>query len=195
MKDTVVVAFGRMNPPTLGHLKLVHKMEDLAKENNCEARLYLSHSVDKKNERKNPLPYESKIEWVDKAFGDMVDVIDSDAKTIIFVLHDLMEEGFKHIIYVGGEDRIGGDEDISGTISKYNGYPAKENMYYEFDSIEFKNAGSRNESSDDLLERASASLARKFVIEDDFDSFCEIEPFDETDCIILFEELKEFMGV
>lgn len=193
--DTVVIAFGRMNPPTLGHLKLVKKMQELAKENNCEARLYLSHSVDKKNERKNPLTYESKIKWAKKAFGDMIEVVESDAKTIIFVLHDLMLEGFKNIIYVGGEDRIGGDEDITATISKYNGYPTKDSMFYEFDSIEFENAGSRDETSEDLYEKASASLARKYVIENDFDSFCDIEPFDIDECGKLFEELQDRMEV
>lgn len=195
MKDTVVIAYGRMNPPTIGHLKLINKMKELADKNNCEARLYLSHSVDKKNERKNPLPYDSKILWVDLAFGEIVNVVDSPAKTLIFVLHDLMEEGFKNIIYVGGEDRIGGEGDISETIKKYNGYPAKENMYYEFDSITFENAGHRESNSLDMAEKASASLARQLVIDDEFEVFCQIEPFNKEDCKVLFEELKEAMGV
>lgn len=193
--DTVVIGWGRMNPPTVGHLKLVNKMKELALDTQCPARLYLSHSVDKKNECKNPLPYESKIKWATLAFGELVDVVNTDSKTIMAVLHDLYAEGFKHIIYVGGEDRIGGEGDITELISKYNGYPAKENMFYEFDSIVFENAGHRDENSDDITEKASASYARQLAIEGDFETFKLVEPLTPDLAAQLFKELRTAMRV
>ena len=194
-QKTVVIGWGRMNPPTVGHLKLVNKMKELALDTQCPARLYLSHSVDKKNECKNPLPYESKIKWATLAFGELVDVVNTDSKTIMTVLHDLYAEGFKHIIYVGGEDRIGGDGDITELISKYNGYPAKENMFYKFDSIVFENAGHRDENSDDITEKASASYARQLAIEGDFETFKLVEPLTPDLAAQLFKELRTAMHV
>jgi purine-nucleoside phosphorylase len=47
-----VLAFGRMNPPTIGHGKLVDKVKEIAKEHNASHHVVLSHSQDK---TKNPL--------------------------------------------------------------------------------------------------------------------------------------------
>ncbi len=194
-QKSVVIGWGRMNPPTIGHLKLINKMKDLAMNTQCPARLYLSHTVDKKNERKNPLPYESKIKYVTIAFGDLVDVVNTDSKTIMAVLHDLYTEGFTKVIYVGGEDRIGGDGDITELISKYNGYPAKENMYYKFDSIVFESAGHRDENSEDKAEKASASYVRQLVIDHNWEEFKEMVPFTTDKARQLFDELTIDMKV
>ncbi len=196
---TLVIAYGRLNPPTIGHLKMIYTMQKLAEQYNCEARLYLSHSIDKKKENKNPLDYESKLLWCKKAFenglqGHLVDVVDSDAKTPIFLLHELMEEGYTDLVWVGGEDRIGGDGDIAATITKYNGFPAKvEAMYYKFDSIVFESAGARDENSDDPATMASASFVRKCALEDDFETFKVMVPFTEKDAYALFDELRAKM--
>lgn len=194
-QKSVVIGWGRMNPPTIGHLKLINKMKDLAMNTQCPARLFLSHTVDKKNERKNPLPYESKIKYATIAFGDLVDVVNTDSKTIMAVLHDLYAEGFTKVIYVGGEDRIGGDGDITELISKYNGYPAKENMYYKFDSIVFESAGHRDENSEDKAEKASASYVRQLVIDHNWEEFKEMVPFTTDKARQLFDELTIDMKV
>src|SRR5574344_339123 len=73
---TVAVAFGRFNPCTIGHLKLINKLASIDADEN---RLYLSHTQDKK---KNPLTYEQKLRYCDLAFGNKVQVTPSDAKTI-----------------------------------------------------------------------------------------------------------------
>lgn len=190
-QKTAVVAFGRMNPPTIGHQKLVDKMASLAQGE--KAKLFLSHTQDKK---KNPLSYEQKIRYAKEAFEPKVDVVDSPARTVIEVLADLYSQGYTDIIYVGGEDRIGGAEDISSLILRYNGQPDKQgNILYDFDSIQFKNAGSRSDDSDDFVERASASLARKYATENDFDSFKEIVPFDEDISKELFDKVKSGLGI
>ena len=185
----LVVAFGRLNPVTKGHRKLVDTMASLAKGE--KARLYLSHTQDKK---KNPLSYEQKIKWAKDAFEPEINVVESEARTVVEVLRDLYNEGFKNIIYVGGEDRIGGDEDISSLILKYNGQPDKNgNVLYDFDSIQFKNAGARNDTSDDLVERASASLARQYAKDGNFESFKEIVPVENAE--ELYKEVRSGLGV
>lgn len=194
-QKSVVIGWGRMNPPTIGHLKLINKMKDLAMDTQCPARLFLSHTVDKKNERKNPLPYESKIKYATIAFGELVDVVNTDSKTIMAVLHDLYAEGFTRLVYVGGEDRIGGDGDITELISKYNGYPAKENMYYKFETIVFESAGHRDENSEDKAEKASASYVRQLVIDHNWEEFKEMVPFTTDKAKQLFDELTTAMKV
>ena len=187
-----VIAWGRMNPPTIGHLKLVNTVKQLAAENNGEPFIYLSHSVDKKGENKNPLPYDLKIEYAQKAFGDCVKK--SDAKTVIFALHELYEKGYTDLIYVGGEDRIGGEGDITEMIDKYNGAETKNpSMYYNFKSIRFESAGARDDNSEDLTTKASASYVRKLVLENDHEMFLKMVPLEGDDAEDMWADLREIM--
>ena len=187
-RKAAVIAFGRLNPPTIGHLKLIDSMVDAAKKYNANAMLFLSHTS---SNPKNPLSYESKVRWCKKAFRDKVDVVDTDAKNVFQALQELYKDGYTDIIYVGGEDRIGGNEDMSGQILKYNGSTTKSgDILYKFNNIKFENAGHRDDGSDDLVEKASASLARKLVIDDDFENFSKIVPFDNKDAAALFKELR-----
>ena len=191
MRKPIVLAFGRMNPPTKGHLKLVNKMAEVARKYNCPAELYLSHSQD---QLRNPLSYDSKVYWVDKAFGNKVDVVESEARTVFEILKDLYSEGYTDVIYVGGADRIGGPEDISRTILKYNGTPNKSGeVPYNFDSIKFVNAGIRDDSSNDITERASASAARAAVVNGNFEGFKQLVPFNESEADNLFRQIYSIM--
>ena len=64
--DTAVFTFGRFNPPTTGHEKLI---DALAKQQSKNAGslmyVYPSHSQDAK---KNPLPHARKIAYMKKMF-------------------------------------------------------------------------------------------------------------------------------
>lgn len=185
---TVVCTFGRMNPPTIGHRKLVDAMVELAKPTRRKARLYLSHSHDN---NKNPLDFDTKLRFCKEAFEPQIKVMNSGAKTIIHIFHELYEEGFENVIYVGGEDRIGGEEDMTKIISKYNGYGTEKlPLYYKFDSIQFENAGHRDDSSDSEVERASGSLARRLAADGKWRLFKRIMPFDEDTARELYDILR-----
>lgn len=187
-----VLAWGRMNPPTIGHLKLVDTVKDLAIDNEGEPFIYLSHSVDKKHENKNPLPYDLKVKYAQKAFGDCVKK--SDAKTVIYALHEIYEQGFTDLIYVGGDDRIGGEDDITGMIEKYNGFETKNPaMYYNFNSIRFESAGARDDSSQDLATKASASFVRQLVLDNDFEMFKKMVPLEGDDAADMWADLRSIM--
>jgi nicotinic acid mononucleotide adenylyltransferase len=70
----IVFTFGRMNPPTIGHAKLVDKVQSVAKSEKADARVYLSHTSvqdDPKN-KKDPLNYKQKIKYAKKAFGSIM---------------------------------------------------------------------------------------------------------------------------
>lgn len=185
---TVVCAFGRMNPPTIGHRKLVDTMAELARPTRRKARLYLSHSHDN---NKNPLDFDTKLRFCKEAFEPQIKVMNSGAKTIIHIFHELYEEGFENVIYVGGEDRIGGEEDMTKIVSKYNGYGTEKlPLYYKFDSIQFENAGHRDDSSDSEVERASGSLARRLAADGKWRLFKRIMPFEEDTAHELYDILR-----
>lgn len=190
--NTVIVAFGRMNPPTIGHLKLINKLKSLADEkSDVKARLYLSHSHD---DKKNPLTYEEKIDFATVAFGDKVDVMESDAKTIYSVLAELYREGFENVVYVCGEDRFDefqGIKEYNGKKTTKIGRPIRDDLYYEFDSIEIENAGHRDDNSENPEEKASASYVRKLAVEGDFITFSEYVPFDNRTAMNLFKLLRK----
>jgi cytidyltransferase-like protein len=53
-----VMTFGRMNPPTTGHLKLINKVKEVADKHNASYSVIVSHSQDSK---KNPLSSEQQV--------------------------------------------------------------------------------------------------------------------------------------
>lgn len=134
-KGTVVVAWGRMNPMTAGHEKLVNKVISVAKSEKGQPEIYLTHSFDKK---KNPLAYDDKIKLAQKAFGPTVKK--SNAKTI-FQLMAQLNTKYNKVVLVAGSDRV---DEFSTTLQKYNG---KE---YNFDEIKVVSAGSRDPDADDV---------------------------------------------
>jgi dephospho-CoA kinase len=130
VSPTVVFSFGRMNPPTIGHEKLVDKIKAVAKQNNAMPHLYLSQSYDS---NKNPLPYATKIALAKKAFGSMV--MKSRSKTLMQVAKELEDMGHTKLIMVAGSDRVA---EFKTLLNKYNGKD------YTFDSIEVVSAGERD---------------------------------------------------
>ena len=130
MNDTVVITFGRMNPVTVGHEKLINKVISTARTKRATPFVYLTHTTDSK---KNPLPYDQKLMFAQAAFGSRL-VIKSRAKTIIDVAKEL-QRTFKTLIPVVGSDRV---KEFETLLNKYNG---KE---FKFDNIEVISAGERD---------------------------------------------------
>jgi len=151
----VVIAFGRMNPPTIGHEKLVAKIKSEARKNRATPMLFLSHSQDKK---KNPLSYEDKIRLSQKAFGKMVQK--SNARTIIDVAKQL-EKQYDELIVIGGSDRVA---DFQKLLDTYNGKD------YAFEKITVMSAGERDPDSDDVS-GMSASKLRSLAQTGNFSQF------------------------
>ena len=139
----VVIAFGRMNPPTVGHEKLVTKIKSVARKNRATPLLYLSHSQDKK---KNPLSYEDKIRLAKKAFGPLVQK--SNSRTVIDVAKEL-EKKYDELIVVGGSDRV---DEFQKLLDRYNGKD------YAFEKITVVSAGERDPDSDDISGMSASKL-------------------------------------
>jgi len=153
--------FGRFNPPTTGHEKLVGKLVKLSK--GYHTIIFPSHSTDK---RKNPLSHKDKIKFLRLFFGRKAKVVDSASRTIFHIVHQLYEEGYKNIRMVVGSDRV---REFDVLIKKYNGYVARHG-FYKFDKIEVVSAGERDPDADDVS-GMSASKMRQYAEDGDYDNF------------------------
>ena len=190
-KRVAVVAFGRMNPPTISHKMLVDKVAIEAQKVNGDALLYLSHSQDSK---KNPLDYQTKLKFCRKAFTN-VNIVESNAKTLVNVLEELNGK-YTDIIYVCGSDRLEGPYSADKVLTAYNNKPDKTGkINYSYNSINFVSAGNRDIDSNDKLETVSGSMARQFAIDNDFESFEDIVPFNKLDAKELFIEVRKGLGL
>jgi len=153
--STAVISFGRMNPITSGHEKLINKVIAEALRIKATPMVFMSHSQDAK---KNPLSYSDKVKFARRAFGKVI--VQSKARTIIEVAKELTGK-FDHLVVVVGQDRI---KEFDTLLNKYNG---KE---FNFESIDVVSAGARDPDSEGV-EGMSASKMRGFAQEGDFENF------------------------
>ena len=152
----VIFTFGRMNPPTVGHQKLVDKVMSVAKSEQGEPRIYLSHT---QNNKKDPLTYDQKIKYATKAFGKPV--TKTKSKTVFQIVEELEKAGFTDVVMVVGGDRV---SEFDRLLKKYNG------KNYNFESIKVISAGQRDPDAQGV-EGMSASKLRGLAKEGDFDTF------------------------
>ena len=143
MSDTAVFTFGRMNPPTVGHQKLVDKVTAVASQANADAYVYLSHT---QNNKKDPLDYDSKIKYAKAAFGNIV--TKSKSKNIIQILQEL-EKKHKHVILVVGSDRV---REFDALLKKYNGKD------FNFTTVQVASAGERDPDAEGVKGMSASKM-------------------------------------
>ena len=182
----VVVVFGRFNPPTVGHQKLLDKAAKVAEKKGYELRIYPSRSQDAK---KNPLTPDMKISYMRQMFPDYADYIidDSKSKTIFNVLTGASEEGHTNMMIMVGQDRL---SEFQGLAHKYNG------DLYNYDQLEVVSAGDRDPDADDVT-GMSASKLRLSAAEGDFKKFAKGIPdtLGNMEKMELYNVLRRSMGV
>ena len=180
---TLTIAFGRFNPPTVGHEKLLSAAKRASVGG--DLKIYPSRTQDPK---KNPLDPDMKISFMKKMFPNYEDNIisDSNMKTIFDVLTNANGDGYKNVNIIVGSDRQAEFENLA---QKYNG------DLYNFDLIRVISAGVRDADADGV-EGMSASKMRKAVIDDDFESFRKGTPkkLNDTDAQALFNAVRQGMG-
>ena len=182
--ETLTIAFGRFNPPTVGHGKLLSAAKKAAAGE--DLKIYPSRSQDAK---KNPLDPDMKISFMKKMFPDFSEVIinDDEMKSIFNVLVAADEAGYKNVNIIVGSDRQAEFENLA---TKYNG------ELYNFDNIRVISAGVRDADAEGV-EGMSASKMRKAVMDDDYDSFRRGTPkeLDDGDTTSLFDAVRAGMKV
>ena len=155
-RSTAVFAFGRFNPPTIGHKKLLDKVVSMTQQVNGKGYLFLSQ---KQNNKTDPLTFGEKQNYLKMFYPDIV-VGDARVKTIIQALQKIQSEGRTRIIMVAGSDRVA---EFQKLLNQYNGKPDKQgNQLYKFDFIDVVSAGERDPDQEGAA-GASASKARELA--------------------------------
>ena len=168
-RATAVFAFGRFNPPTIGHQKLIQKVQSMAKQVNGKGYIFLSH---KQNNKTDPLSFEEKQQYITTHINDStLEVGNATANTIIKALQVIQSQGRTRIIMIAGDDRI---VEFQKLLNQYNGKPDKAgNDLYKFDEIQVVSAGQRDPDADDIA-GVSASKARELAMAGNWHEFSKI---------------------
>ena len=179
---TLTTAFGRFNPPTIGHERLLSAAKKAAQGG--DLKIYPSRSQDPK---KNPLDPDMKVSYMRKMFPDYEEQIvnEKDMKTIFDVLTTASEEGYTSVNIIVGADR---QAEFESLAQKYNG------DLYDVEEIKVISAGVRDADAEGV-EGMSASKMRKAVQDDDFDAFKRGTPkgLKDADAQAVFDAVRTGM--
>jgi len=188
-EKTVYFTFGRMNPPTIGHEKLLTALSSKAGRN--PYRVYLSQSQDKD---KNPLDYKTKIKTVRKFFPKHARsvIMNPKLRTVFEIVTSLYNEGFKNVAMVVGSDRV---NEFDVLLNKYNGTKGRHG-FYNFSRIDIQSAGDRDPDAEGVT-GMSASKMRAAAKDNDYTSFSQGLPksVSNAEAKKIFNDVRLGMGL
>ena len=188
-EKTVFFTFGRMNPPTIGHEKLLSVLAK--KSGNNPYRVFLSQSQDSS---KNPLTYKDKVKAARKMFPKHARsiMLDMSVKNVFDALTKLYKEGHKNVAMVVGSDRL---NEFDILLKKYNGKKAKHG-FYNFQKITVISAGDRDPDADGAS-GMSASKMRAAASKGNFSQFAQGMPksLSNSDTKSIYNSVRKGMGL
>ena len=188
-EKTVYFTFGRMNPPTIGHEKLLNMLASKAGKN--PYRVFVSQSQDKK---KNPLSYKDKVKVIRKMFPKYARniMMNNKVKTAIDAAVQLYNEGYVNLVMVVGSDRI---REFDVLLNRYNGEKARHG-FYNFNKINVISAGERDPDAEGV-EGMSASKMRSAASSGNFTQFSQGIPrnVSNADTKAIYNMVRTGMGL
>ena len=184
----VYFTFGRMNPPTIGHGKVLDTIAKKAK--GADWKVYVSQSTG----AKDPLSYSDKVKHLRKMFpkyGRNI-MVDKEVKTVFNIAAKLYDQGYKRITMVVGQDRL---REFEVLLNKYNGKKARHG-FYNFESINIVSAGQRDPDAEGV-EGMSASKQRANAKDNDYTAFTQGVPstMSDRDTRKLFNDVRKGLGL
>jgi hypothetical protein len=188
---TAVFTFGRFNPPTIGHEKLLKVVANTASKERADQYVFPSHSQDAK---KNPLSNDQKVVFMKMMFPEhRSSIVKSNIRNAFEAaskLHELNK--YSKVIMVVGSDRV---REFNTVLNKYNDVEGRHG-YYRFDDIDVISAGERDPDSDGVS-GMSASKMRAAVSEGNYDVFKMGVPagVSDKDCETLYNAVAKGMRV
>ena len=190
-----VMTFGRMNPPTAGHEKVVNKVHEIAKKHDASHDVVLSGSHDttpkEKKANKNPLSPESKGKHAKNAFPGTNVVVAKKGETMLHHAAKMHAAGVEHLHMVVGSDREKATHDL---LHQYNNGPSKHG-HYNFKSITVHSSGERD-PDDEGVSGISASKMRAHAANGNKDEFHKNLPSNmkPQHKEALYNDLRKSMG-
>ena len=181
----VTFTFGRFNPPTVGHLKLAHKMKE--KAGTDDVAIYTSHTTDRK---KNPLTNAQIRKFMNPMLPRGISIVTSNARTVFDVLVNLYDNGYRSVQMVVGSDRV---MEFQTLLNKYNGKKSRHG-YYNFEPLKVVSAGERDPDAEGAS-GMSASKMRQFVHAGQKDEFIKALPTGYRLAPQLYKAVQKGMGI
>jgi hypothetical protein len=146
---SVAFTFGRFNPPTIGHEKLINKVKSLPAN---DYKIYLSRSQDSK---KNPLSPNQKLNVMKDMFPTHArNILLNPTNMVLDIATDLYNKGYSDVIMVVGSDRVREFENI---LNKYNNIKSRHG-YYNFDNIKVVSAGERDPDAEGAVGMSASKM-------------------------------------
>jgi hypothetical protein len=188
-RATAVFAFGRFNPPTIGHQKLIQKVQSMAKQVNGKGFIFLTHT---QNNKKDPLTFQEKQAYIRSQITDPnLEIGDPAVKTIVQALQKMQSQGRTRVIMVAGDDRV---MEFQKFLNQYNGNPDKAgNIPYKFDDVQVVSAGQRDPDADDIA-GVSASKARELAMKGQEHEFSKIIMGGDNGKV-LYDKIQDQFGI
>lgn len=186
---SAVFTFGRFNPPTSGHEKLIQKISAKSKTLGADPLVYSSKSQDPK---KNPLDYKIKMLYLKKFFGRKVKFPTKPVRNVFDILVQLNDQGYTDISMIVGSDRV---NEFKKLLNMYNGKTARHGRY-DFETINVISAGERDPDAEGAS-GMSASKARQIASDGDYEEFKKAVPSTakEADIKKLYFSVRSKMGI
>ena len=181
---SVVFAFGRFNPPTIGHELLFKVIKKIAMQHRADHVIYASRTQDKK---KNPLTVDRKLHYLKLMFkGFNFIAANQNERTFLEAVKSLNKK-YKNLIMVAGSDRVA---EYEGILNRYNGKD------FKYDTIQVVSAGERDPDSDNAS-GMSASKMRQFASKGNFIQFKKGLPNSvrDIDARLLMNEIRQAIGL
>jgi hypothetical protein len=186
-----VLAYGRMNPPTTGHLKVINKVTEVAKKVGGEHHMVVSHSNDPK---KNPLSSEQKVKHLRRYAPDAnIKAASKENPTIFSHAAELHKQGVTHLHIVAGSDRV---DEYKKKFKELNGKPTKDGKVpFHFKKVTVHSSGERDPDSEGD-EGMSGTKMREHAKNNDFKSFRKGVPHhvSDNDAKELMNDVRKGMG-
>ena len=186
-KKTAVFTFGRFNPPTIGHQKLLEKLDDLATELDADKYIFVSFSKDKK---KNPLGHYDKVYYMKQMFPIEMAGYEEPGTEVRTPLDAALHlKDYENIVVLAGSDRV---ENFTNLFNRYNGREMKSGTY-DFNTITVVSAGKRDPDATGVSGMSGTKL-REAVKNKDFEEFKKGIP-PEYNGEVLFEDLMKELKI
>jgi hypothetical protein len=152
--------FGRMNPPTVGHKKVIHQTVELGKEH---AYIFASNKCDPSSD---PLDYEIKTEFIKKIHPNYSNFIVTEyVRDPWQAACWLYDRGYRHMTFIAGSDRLGsGNKSLETALNNWNSGPSRTTDYArgpsgrEYVLLKFVSSGNRSDNTN-----ISSTQAREYA--------------------------------
>ena len=185
--ESVVFTFGRFNPPTTGHEKLLDKVKKIA--GGDDYYIFPSHS---QNPKKDPLPFAKKVAYMRDMFPKHKRniIANNKLKTVLDIAVYFHQQGYKELNMVVGSDRVA---EFKKLLTTYNGQE-KRHGFYDFDTIQIFSAGERDPDAEGVT-GMSASKMRAAATNNDYDTFQKGLPRGFKNGNQLFKDVRKGMNL